>query len=82
MVKSCCNSTEHRHEVRKDAKKLRYAAEFFSSLFKDERGIRRYKRFIAAMEELQGELGGHSGDDVIVDMNAVEGEVMDWSHSG
>ncbi|WP_312884644.1 CHAD domain-containing protein [Rhizobium laguerreae] len=48
---------EHRHEVRKDAKKMRYAAEFFSSLFQDERGIRRYKRFIAAMEELQDELG-------------------------
>ncbi|TCU19547.1 CHAD domain-containing protein [Rhizobium laguerreae] len=48
---------EHRHEVRKDAKKLRYAAEFFSSLFQDERGIRRYKRFIGAMEELQDELG-------------------------
>ncbi|NKK68667.1 CHAD domain-containing protein [Rhizobium leguminosarum bv. viciae] len=48
---------EHRHEVRKDAKKLRYAAEFFSSLFNDQRGMRRYKRFIAAMEELQDELG-------------------------
>lgn len=48
---------EQRHEARKDAKKLRYAAEFFGSLFADKRGLRRYKRFIAAMETLQDELG-------------------------
>lgn len=48
---------EHRHEVRKDAKKLRYAAEFFRSLFPDKRGERRYKRFVGAMEALQEELG-------------------------
>jgi inorganic triphosphatase YgiF len=48
---------EHRHEVRKDAKKLRYAAEFFGSLFDDKRGARRHKHFIAAMEELQDHLG-------------------------
>nr|WP_255393891.1 IS110 family transposase [Neorhizobium galegae] len=38
-------------------------------LFKDERGIRRYKRFIAAMEELQDELGAlndlATGSDVL-----------------
>ncbi|WP_426129503.1 CHAD domain-containing protein [Pararhizobium sp. PWRC1-1] len=48
---------EHRHEARKDAKKLRYAAEFFGSLFTDKSGARRYKRFIAAMENLQDQLG-------------------------
>jgi CHAD domain-containing protein len=48
---------EHRHEARKDAKKLRYAAEFFRSLFSDNRGIRRYERFVGAMEALQDELG-------------------------
>lgn len=48
---------EHRHEARKDAKKLRYAAEFFGSLFTDKRGRRRYKRFIASMALLQDELG-------------------------
>ncbi|RXT29786.1 hypothetical protein B5P46_01550 [Rhizobium leguminosarum] len=48
---------EHRHEARKDAKKLRYAAEFFRSLFPDKRGVRRYKRFVGAMEALQDELG-------------------------
>ena len=48
---------EHRHEARKDAKKLRYAAEFFSSIFWSKRGVRRYQRFIAAMESLQDQLG-------------------------
>ena len=47
----------HRHEVRKDAKKLRYAAEFFGPLFNDKRAARRHKRFIAAMEQLQDHLG-------------------------
>ncbi|KRB61533.1 metal-binding protein [Rhizobium sp. Root708] len=48
---------EHRHEVRKDAKKFRYASEFFASLFDDKRGARRHKKFLAAMEALQDELG-------------------------
>ncbi|MBE1507268.1 CYTH and CHAD domain-containing protein [Rhizobium viscosum] len=48
---------EHRHQVRKDAKKLRYAAEFFASLFDDKRGARRYRKFTAAMEEMQDHLG-------------------------
>ncbi|GGG17885.1 inorganic triphosphatase [Rhizobium wenxiniae] len=48
---------EHRHEARKDAKKLRYASEFFRSLFSDKKGSRRYKRFVSAMETLQDELG-------------------------
>jgi triphosphatase len=48
---------EHRHEARKDAKKLRYASEFFRLLFTDKRGARRHKRFVGAMETLQDELG-------------------------
>lgn len=48
---------ERRHEVRKDAKKLRYAAEFFASLFDGKRGRSRYAKFIAAMEALQDDLG-------------------------
>lgn len=46
-----------RHEVRKDAKILRYAAEFFAALFDRKRKRRRYKHFIAALEGLQDELG-------------------------
>ena len=48
---------DHRHQVRKDAKKLRYTAEFFRSLYDDKRGERRARKFIAAMEELQAHLG-------------------------
>ncbi|MFS8054076.1 CHAD domain-containing protein [Rhizobium sp. BR 317] len=48
---------QQRHEARKDAKKLRYAAEFFQSLFDDKRAIRRHRRFIGAMEKLQDHLG-------------------------
>ena len=48
---------EQRHEARKDAKKLRYAAEFFKTLFADHKEARRHKRFIKAMEELQDQLG-------------------------
>jgi triphosphatase len=48
---------EARHEVRKDAKKLRYAAEFFKSMFERKRERRRFKRFVAALEELQDQLG-------------------------
>jgi CHAD domain-containing protein len=49
---------QRRHEVRKKAKKLRYASEFFSELFagtKKER--RRYVRYIETLEKLQDELG-------------------------
>ncbi len=47
----------HRHEARKDAKKLRYAAEFFAPLFSDKRSQRRRRQFTEAMEELQDRLG-------------------------
>lgn len=62
---------EHRDEARKDAKKLRYAAEFFRSLFADKRSARRYKRFVSAMEALQDDLGAlndlATGPDVLED---------------
>lgn len=48
---------EARHEVRKDAKKLRYAAEFFKSLYRDKRERRRFKRFSGVLETLQDQLG-------------------------
>jgi len=46
-----------RHEVRKDAKKLRYAAEFFSSLFGGKRQKHRCARFLETLEALQDKLG-------------------------
>ncbi len=48
---------EARHEVRKDAKKLRYMAEFTNRLFPDEKQRRRYRKFLSALEKLQDRLG-------------------------
>ena len=48
---------ETRHELRKAAKKLRYAIEFFSALYTDEKERKRLKHFLSALENLQDELG-------------------------
>ncbi|NNM73497.1 CYTH and CHAD domain-containing protein [Enterovirga aerilata] len=48
---------EMRHEVRIEAKKLRYAAEFFSGLVEHKAGRKGLKRFLSALEELQEALG-------------------------
>ena len=46
-----------RHQLRIQAKKLRYAAEFFASLFARKRAMKRRKQFIDALGRLQDELG-------------------------
>lgn len=48
---------EHRHEVRKDAKKLRYASEFFVSLYSGRKARRRMDRLLDRLEALQDKLG-------------------------
>lgn len=48
---------EHRHHVRIDAKKLRYAAEFFGDLWIGKKVRRRRDTFLDAMEALQDTLG-------------------------
>lgn len=48
---------EHRHDVRKDAKRLRYAAEFFVSLFPGLKARRRLDRYLDRLEALQDKLG-------------------------
>jgi len=48
---------EHRHEVRIEGKKLRYAAEFFGSLYPGKKARRRHKAFLTAIEDLQDALG-------------------------
>ncbi|WP_370057291.1 CYTH and CHAD domain-containing protein [Sinorhizobium fredii] len=48
---------ESRHELRISAKKLRYAAEFFGSLYHSKAETQRHKKFITAMEGLQDQLG-------------------------
>lgn len=50
-------SDEARHVIRKDAKKLRYSAEYFGSLFSAKAARRRYKRFIVRLEAMQDRLG-------------------------
>jgi triphosphatase len=46
-----------RHQVRIEAKKLRYATEFFASLWKGKKAKRRYRDFLSALEDLQDALG-------------------------
>jgi len=48
---------EQRHEVRKTAKKLRFASEFFASLFDGKDARRRHKRFLGSLDRLQNKLG-------------------------
>ena len=48
---------EHRHRIRKDAKKLRYAAEFFVTLYPRRKPRRRLDRFLDRLEALQDKLG-------------------------
>lgn len=48
---------ERLHRTRIAAKKLRYAAEFFNSLYSSGKSRRRYRKFIVALEALQNVLG-------------------------
>ncbi len=48
---------EARHDVRIEAKKLRYGAEFFAPLFPQKTARKRYKAFVSALSELQDHLG-------------------------
>lgn len=50
-------SPEARHQVRIDAKKLRYASEFFGTLVTGRKARRRHVDFVAALQELQDHLG-------------------------
>jgi triphosphatase len=46
-----------RHKLRIQAKKLRYAAEFFATLFTSKRAAKRREHFLVALERLQDGLG-------------------------
>lgn len=48
---------DHRHELRKAAKRLRYATEFFVSLYSGRKSRRRMERFLDRLEALQDKLG-------------------------
>jgi CHAD domain-containing protein len=45
------------HKLRIQAKKLRYAAEFFAGVFPGKRAAKRREKFLAALERLQDGLG-------------------------
>jgi triphosphatase len=49
--------TQRRHKLRIQAKKLRYASEFFAGAFPGKKAVRRRKAFVAALEGLQDALG-------------------------
>ncbi len=46
-----------RHALRKQAKKLRYATDFFATLYKGKRERKHFRAFLSSLEELQEELG-------------------------
>lgn len=46
-----------RHKLRIKAKKLRYATEFFASVFPGKKPVRRRDKFVAKLKELQDALG-------------------------
>lgn len=48
---------EARHRVRIEAKKLRYGAEFFASLYAGKKASKRHKAFVSALSDLQDHLG-------------------------
>lgn len=48
---------EQRHAIRKAAKRLRYGADFFASLFAGDKRQRRYRKFAASLEHVQDQLG-------------------------
>ncbi|HLZ79396.1 MAG TPA: CHAD domain-containing protein, partial [Sphingomonas sp.] len=50
-------SDGRRHKTRIEAKKLRYATEFFASLYPAQNAQRRHAVFLDALEEMQDELG-------------------------
>jgi inorganic triphosphatase YgiF len=59
---------EARHEVRILAKKLRYAAEFFATLYPDKVQRRRRKAFLTALEALQERLGDLNDQATAIDV--------------
>jgi triphosphatase len=48
---------QRRHKMRIQAKKLRYASEFFAGAFPGKKATRRRKDFVACLEQLQDALG-------------------------
>ncbi|TVV73855.1 CYTH and CHAD domain-containing protein [Sphingomonas solaris] len=71
---------EQRHAVRITGKKLRYAGEFFASLFPGKKAARRRDGFLGAIEELQTALGElndlASGRELLARLGIADGETL------
>src|SRR5262249_43646027 len=62
-----------RHKLRIEVKKVRYADEIFSGLFQDKKAIKRQKKFMPALRQLQDGLGDLN--DIAVDERLIAGAV-------
>ncbi len=68
-------SPEERHRVRIAAKKLRYGAEFFASLYPGRKAGRRHAAFVKALSGLQDQLGALN--DIATAYEVVREEVVE-----
>jgi inorganic triphosphatase YgiF len=50
-------SLEQLHDIRKDAKSLRYCGEFFRSLVRDRQQLKEYDKLLEVLEDIQKALG-------------------------
>ena len=84
-------SPELRHELRKDAKKLRYTIEFLSSLYPSREQTRQRKKFVKAFAALQDDLGALNDRGVaesylgrlgLTDFAGAETFLARWDQSG
>lgn len=70
-------SPKERHRIRIEAKKLRYACEFFSEILTDRKHRKRYKAFTDALKDLQICLGDlndiQTGHKIAADLARSEG---------
>ena len=68
------HSPEERHRIRIEAKKLRYACEFFSGLLAGRKQRKRYEAFITALGDLQARLGDlndiQSGNEIAAELTS------------
>jgi triphosphatase len=75
---------QRRHKIRLQAKKLRYASEFFGGAFPGKKAMRRRSDFVAVLEKLQDALGDlndiavHAGlSERIVDARDASGKLRE-----
>jgi triphosphatase len=75
---------QRQHKLRIQAKKLRYAAEFFAGAFPRKKSARRREAFVAALEQLQDALGDLNDIAVHEEMSKrlLEGAAADGKRRG